>query len=278
MKLIDLSNLVINKRFNKRKNRRLRPVRTNHADELWYKAELLKIVKYTHGLLKQKQLCEKSGCDLMSVQDSWRFDVDQWVDDVARYMGSLQLRAERLAEMAADKVLSSVDQRLTRSVKESIGVDVRPYFSNSGPIKQKMDVAIAANIALIKSIPEQHLSKVKEAVVAGFENGLRWEEMTPVINHVYEITENRAKLIARDQTSKMNSSFNEVRQQTLGIDSYIWETAGDERVRDTHAVNDGKRFRWDNPPAETGHPGEDINCRCVALPYFDLPEVDSYAD
>lgn len=40
---------------------------------------------------------------------------------------------------------------------------------------------------------------------------------------------------------------------------YIWRTAGDDKVRSSHAANNGKIFSWDNPP-ETGHPGEDYGC------------------
>lgn len=47
---------------------------------------------------------------------------------------------------------------------------------------------------------------------------------------------------------------------------YIWRTRGDPQVRPSHIENNGKVFAWDNPP-ETGHPGEDYNCRCTAEPY-----------
>jgi hypothetical protein len=47
---------------------------------------------------------------------------------------------------------------------------------------------------------------------------------------------------------------------------YIWRTRGDPQVRRSHMENNGKVFPWDNPP-ETGHPGEDYNCRCIAEPY-----------
>lgn len=53
---------------------------------------------------------------------------------------------------------------------------------------------------------------------------------------------------------------------------YVWMTAGDEKVRPSHAANDGKIFRWSDPPA-TGHPGEDIHCRCIAVPYADMEEA-----
>ena len=47
---------------------------------------------------------------------------------------------------------------------------------------------------------------------------------------------------------------------------YIWRTKRDNKVRPSHAANEGKVFSWDNPPP-TGHPGDDDNCRCVAEPY-----------
>jgi len=47
---------------------------------------------------------------------------------------------------------------------------------------------------------------------------------------------------------------------------YIWRTRLDSKVRSSHAINDGRIFSWGNPPA-TGHPGEDYNCRCRAIPY-----------
>lgn len=46
---------------------------------------------------------------------------------------------------------------------------------------------------------------------------------------------------------------------------YRWRTAGDDKVRPSHAANEGRIFNWDRAPA-TGHPGEDYGCRCMAEP------------
>lgn len=48
---------------------------------------------------------------------------------------------------------------------------------------------------------------------------------------------------------------------------YIWRTRRDAKVRLSHRMNDGRLFSWDNAP-ESGHPGEDYNCRCEAVPYI----------
>jgi hypothetical protein len=59
--------------------------------------------------------------------------------------------------------------------------------------------------------------------------------------------------------------INQLRQQDLGIERYIWRSRDDSKVRDSHADFDDQVFRWDEAPAD-GHPGQAHNCRCVAEP------------
>jgi hypothetical protein len=60
----------------------------------------------------------------------------------------------------------------------------------------------------------------------------------------------------------------------------LWSTVQDERVRERHAELNGKRFKWGDPPVvdiQTGRraeSGEDYQCRCVALPVFDIDELN----
>lgn len=56
-------------------------------------------------------------------------------------------------------------------------------------------------------------------------------------------------------------------KQLGATEQYVWRTQHDERVRTSHRVNDGRIFSWSEPPL-TGHPGEDYNCRCEAIPYI----------
>lgn len=94
----------------------------------------------------------------------------------------------------------------------------------------------------------------------------------------------RARLIARDQTLKLNAAITQHRQKNSGIEKYEWSTSLDERVRPLHARLEGKIFSWDNPPVttddgDTNHPGEDIQCRCVAVPVLDdAADVDEVDD
>jgi SPP1 gp7 family putative phage head morphogenesis protein len=107
------------------------------------------------------------------------------------------------------------------------------------------------------------------------------------------INTSRANLIARDQIGKLNGQVTQARMEAVGLEMYIWSTSGDERVRDSHAELEGKLCQWDDPSlySEDGgktwksrpaswcqlHPGEDIQCRCTALSYWDelVNEVDT---
>jgi len=130
-----------------------------------------------------------------------------------------------------------------------------------------------SNSLLIKDIPFKTSNQIAELTRKSLIDGTN---LTDVTNEIFDIMsertsvqESRAKLIARDQVSKLNGQLTMERQTDLGVESYVWRTVGDERVRDEHDDNDGETFSWDSPPA-TGHPGEDYQCRCWAEPI--LPE------
>jgi SPP1 gp7 family putative phage head morphogenesis protein len=129
---------------------------------------------------------------------------------------------------------------------------------------------IAANVDLIQSLPDEYYKKISNAVFQGVAEGNKSTSLARDIQEITGVSRNRAKTIARDQTQKTNNLITEQRQVDLGIEEYIWITGGDGRVRDSHRRNNGKTFRWDSPPPQTGHPGHDVNCRCTARAVINL--------
>ena len=125
------------------------------------------------------------------------------------------------------------------------------------------------NISLIKDIPNASLQRIETRLRVGIEQGLSSKKLAEGVQAELGIAKNRSKLIARDQTNKFMGKLTELRQTSLGVQEYFWSTSRDERVRPSHASKEGKTFSWDNPPADTGHPGNDINCRCVAIPILE---------
>lgn len=258
----------VNRMRKRQRSVQLRNLRTNRTVELWYKAELMKLVRQIRGQTEAIILPMLKDLSSQYTKDGYHSDFEDAFDRVSNLFGGLRQTAQRLAELAAQRSADQVDSSLKAALQKSVSVDITSALS-SGAIAAPMERAVVANIELIKSIPSKYLEKVKAEVYSGASQGVRWESIAEKVQAAGDTTESRAKLIARDQVSKMNGAFNEARQKSLGLEKYIWQTSGDERVRDEHAQNDGKIFSWDDPP-ETGHPGEDIQCRCVALPYFDL--------
>jgi len=135
-----------------------------------------------------------------------------------------------------------------------------------------------SNSLLIKDIPFKTSNQIATMTRQALIDGTNLKDVTNEVFNIMaertDVSDSRAKLIARDQVSKLNGQLTKERQTDLGVEGYIWTTVGDERVRDTHEDNDGKYFTWDDPPAETGHPGEDYQCRCWAEPV--LPEFVAF--
>lgn len=140
------------------------------------------------------------------------------------------------------------------------------------------------NIELIHSIDRRTLESIRyalsENIIHAVDRKILVEELTESIMHMGEVNEKRAALIACDQVGKLNSQLTQLEQMNQGVNSYIWVTMKDNRVRPAHREREGKRFYWDDPPGD-GHPGWAIRCRCSASPCYDtdkttVPKVGTF--
>ncbi len=195
---------------------------------------------------------------------------DDWADDLERY-----LRLYRVGAQAASVETLPTAQEISnwnvmqwrRVTKAVVGVEVvqaEPW------LEAALKDWAAENKDKITKLTESASTDVGTWVRRGVREGRRAEEIAKDIQDRFAVSKSYAKMLARDQVGKLNGNLTKARQTRLGVEKYIWRTAGDDRVRETHAANDGKTFSWDNPP-RTGHPGEDYQCRCFAEP--DLSEL-----
>lgn len=256
-----------------RVGRKLQAVRPSKAAEMWYRAALLMIVD--HLIRAGAEVANELRSAWPIVNDSPP-DLDAIIARAARKFGNIHVTAKRLADIAALRNLDEVDERLAKAIRTSVGVDVAGVLTKHGKIAEAMRSATQENVDLIVSIPAQYLDKVRAAVQVNYAEGLRWEALVERIQEIGDVTKSRAKLIARDQTAKLNSSFNEARQTGLGITRYRWSGSLDRRERPSHVRMEGKICRWDSPPVVDGehvHPGMAIQCRCVATPMVDIDQI-----
>lgn len=136
------------------------------------------------------------------------------------------------------------------------------------------------NMSKIKNLPTEMYKELRKGYLLG--RSFRGSEVEKML---YERMGNRAKLIARTESAKVNTALTEVRARSVGVKAYMWSTSDDQRVRSTHKLLNNVMFFWNDQPSflykaksgkiteMSGHAGETPNCRCVALPIFDLYDI-----
>lgn len=200
-------------------------------------------------------------------------------DPLAGFAGldfdALKIRLLRIAEDRGEDLAEEFAGRLgswnTREMGSVLGLDL-----NHEPpaVRRVLERFRKENVALITSIAERLHADVRDVVRDAQVRGARVETLAGEIAERYGVSDSRAELIARDQTLKANAELTRVRHEAAGIERYAWSTSRDERVRPMHQDLEGTIHAWDDPPVtnergDRNHPGQDVSCRCVAIPVLD---------
>ena len=210
-------------------------------------------------------------------------DLERLIEQAKGYVegrvSSTEIR--RLVQARAFDVSSWNRSTIVNNIERVIGVS--PFIPDSS-LANEIALFTAQNVNLVQSLKDDTFKNVGQKVYEGFQSGARAEtiaqEITKYINPEKGNVSARANLIARDQINKLNGNLTQVRQTELGIKRYRWRTMKDERVRGnpgglypkavpSHWDKEGKIYNWDDPPSDTGNPGDDFQCRCYAEPYLD---------
>ncbi len=168
---------------------------------------------------------------------------------------------------AVFKANTGVDVPDNVDLSESrLGVNV---FRSEPYLKPIAEGWVKENTALIKSIPTKINPEIEGIITRGVINGVSVNDLKKQILARFDVSAKRAKLIAQDQTLKLNADLTRYRLQSVGINKYIWRTVNDNRVRETHKDREGNIYSFDKPPAGGLNPGQEVRCRCRAEAIFD---------
>lgn len=173
-----------------------------------------------------------------------------------------------------DQTLFTQNAKIQKTIK---GITVTPEFTPE--MRRRIAAEYTNNMQLyIQEFTEKEITSLRKNVQTRMAQGYRYEDLIGEIERSYGVTKRKAKFLARQETSLMNTKFKQTRYQEAGIDTYKWRCAAgspDHPVRPMHKMHDGKIFRWDDPPVinEKGdrkNPGQDYNCRCKAVPVVNM--------
>lgn len=176
--------------------------------------------------------------------------------------------ARNIATQTVSQANETNRERMENMFKRTFGIDVFGIIDDLG-LREQLDAMTEENVGLIVSMSRDTFADVRQAINANYRGEeLKGGSLIGELQRLGAKSKSRARLIARDQTSKLNSSINQSRQQAVGIEEYIWRNSKDERVvgnpaglypkgnrkHMNHWDREGKKFRWDSPPPD-GHPG-----------------------
>lgn len=244
-------------------------MKTPKNSEVEYRKALQQVVKQLKLLTQNILVPELKRLEPEYVGDAYANFLSNAFERMRNALGNIDSIAQNIASSFVYKTSQMNKQRFYKSIENAIGIDMNRVIQREN-LEDILLAKTRENINLIKTIPEEYFKKLETIVYSGTTQKSSATSMLKQIQNVGGVTENRAKLIARDQTSKLNSAITQQRQLNLGITEYVWITSGDERVRESHRSKNGKTFKWSEPPADTGHPGNDIQCRCIAQPIINI--------
>lgn len=256
-----------------------------HNAERTYNIKLNKIVSIIRNAVNTV-LIPKLPTLLASVKvlrpDGLTIHLDATLEQITSLFSAMEIRinkqmpdSDKLSKDIAALVNAYNKGQFDKVAKSVLGVDV---FIQEPWLQDEVALFAHNNVQLIKSIPQQALGRVQQVVMSGLRSGSTTTSLASKITDQFGITKRRAKTIARDQVGKLNGQLTKLRQKSLGVNSYVWRTSMDERVRGdpdgkypnaepSHFAREGKKYSWDKPPSD-GNPGEPVNCRCYAEPVF----------
>ena len=201
--------------------------------------------------------------DGMRLDNSWvnqlRELTDKSYHDFEKAVGKPKI--ESITMDQAQKISVMNKDQFVKVIHSAIKVNP---IVNETWLQPQMQAFQAQNTDLITKLSIDQRDRVQQNLYRNLSAGNGVEKIRDELIKDKEFGKNRAN-IARDQTNKFNGQLTQMRQQEVGIGSYIWSSSRDERVRPEHAALDGKLIDWNNPPS-IGHAGQPVQCRCIAQP------------
>ena len=224
--------------------------------------------------------------DARDLEDDVRQEFVQIAKELEQKLAAYGL--EELVAKISKMTKNSSLREWKKAVHETLGLDLMDDYYSADFYEEALRRWVDENVLKIRSIPKEALGEMQRIVLDGYRSGATVTDITMMIQEQYRLTRRKAQLLARDQVSSLNAKLSKMQQQDAGCTKYRWSDSRDSRVRDCHRSLNGKIFSWDDPPemwydtksrgrVYTGrhcHPGEDIACRCVAIPVFDIETID----
>ncbi len=212
-----------------RRRASIRPIRPSDETERYYRAQLREIVR---------QMAQAVDETLTPVLRR-NYTADGYLTDIIKealrqaaelfFSSSFGQQINRLAQRVVSRAESESAEVFVEQINRAIGIDMTRLMVNESLVDY-FDASVESNVALIKSLSSDYFDDIQREVMDGILRGDSLTDMVRNIQSVTGATYERARLIASDQTLKIQSDITRKRQQSAGIDRFSWSTSQDVRV------------------------------------------------
>lgn len=176
-------------------------------------------------------------------------------------------RLDTISQKALGKLDKKSKEEFYKRVAAKTGINVADLIAKEG-MKSTTNALVAETAQWIKTLRDDTFQKFTNNTLFAMSQGESLDTIVSQFDDVVSERKNHAKFLARNQVQNYNSITTKIRAQNLGITKAIWETAGDERVRPSHADREGQEFDLAEGLYSSLDdlyllPGTDYNCRCT---------------
>lgn len=176
-------------------------------------------------------------------------------------------RIDTITQKALSKLDKKSKEEFYKRVAAKTGINVADLIAKEG-MKSTTNALMTETAQWIKTLRDDTFQKFTNNTLFAMSQGESLDTIVSQFDDVVSKRKNHAKFLARNQVQNYNSITTKIRAQNLGITKAIWETAGDERVRPSHADREGQEFDLAEGLYSSLDdlyllPGTDYNCRCT---------------
>lgn len=243
----------------------------NSSITKWYREQMIAMMDEMRSDLVQDVIKPyRSELAMDGILDWMGHVMDSMVE---RWQKRLDTLSERIANDMVGKCKNHYDRRLHNMLRKR-GFTVN--FRNTQRVEDQAKIGLEENIAMIKSVGNQYLDKVRAAVWRSVKNGYDMESLINQLKDIDEVEDRRIKNVAKDQVARLNQSFEDARAEELGITEAIWlHSSAVKTPRHEHVQANGQRYKIDEGIKFSNgwfKPAVDFGCKCRKKLIIEIPD------